>query len=213
MSRKKSPPVTCDAGLLSRVPKHPICPLPHLRCRSILREPVPIVVCTPCEMMPPFISRRLCVEIGDRRYSYSSSIGDTGGQRRSPFCLSSSLDADAVAEACRHRCDNVQGAGEGQCKHAASCCLLETSAILRARRATLACFSRTRIAECARSSTQGWGIAFALYATYCTLPYRIRTNFTVLNVLNVELAAPDHGWSAIGHVYRGEEDTLSRPAL
>ena len=78
MSRKKSPPVTCDAGLLSRVPKHPICPLPHLRCRSILREPVPIVICTPCEMMPPLISRRLCVEIGDRRYSYSSSIGDTG---------------------------------------------------------------------------------------------------------------------------------------
>ena len=174
LCRKKRVPVTCDTGLLSRAPKHPICPLPHLRCCSILREPVTIVIRTPCEMMPPLISRRLCADIRDWHSSYKSSIGDTGGQRRSPFCLSSSLDADAVAEACRHRCENVQGAGDGQCIHAASCSVLESSAILRARRATLACFSRTRIAGCARSS-KGWGIAFVLYTTYCTRSYNTRS--------------------------------------
>ena len=47
--------VTRETGFLSRVPKHPVCPLPHLLCCSIFRKPVPVVLSVSYEVIPPFI--------------------------------------------------------------------------------------------------------------------------------------------------------------
>ena len=49
--------VTREIGLLSRAPQHSVCPLPHLLCCGILREPVPVVAITTCEIMPPLSSQ------------------------------------------------------------------------------------------------------------------------------------------------------------
>ena len=149
--KDKQSAVTCQTGLLSRVTKHPVCPPPHLRCCGILGEPVPIVFLAFCRDTP------MLTLWGWLLYREESASLSLRCQFRpyvdhdvAPICAdrsSSSLDAQAEAEACRQRTVGTHSTSVVLWKQAASCSLPEYSTLLRARPAAVICLIENRIAS------------------------------------------------------------------